>query len=125
MPVTVEAGVGYDLRIRSRDGNVIVAADQTQDKRITILKLLVSVAEEIVRSNVEIMPNPASSSVFVSSDRDVSEVHIFAASGERILVERVDGVGTRIKVSDLPSGLYMMMVLTSSGPVTKSFVIER
>ena len=125
VPVTVEAGVGYDLRIRSRDGNEIVATDQTQDKRITILELLVSVAEEIVRSNVEIMPNPASSSVFVASDRDVSEVQIFAASGERILVERVEGVGTRINVSDLPGGLYLMMVLTSSGPVTKSFVIQR
>lgn len=125
IPVTVPEGSGYDIVIRSRDGNQVVASDQTTDMRITILKLLVSVQEEATPVTCVVMPNPASSSLFVSTEHEVSEVMLFASTGELVHRESVTGVGTRLDVQHLTNGVYMLAVVTSKGTVTRQVVIQR
>ncbi len=125
IPVSVPDGSGYDLVIRARNGSTIVASDNTTDRRITIVKLPVSVAEEREGSAIQLMPTPASASVFVSADREITEVQIFATSGELVLRERTNGVGTRVDVSTLTPGAYTMLVATSSGMYTRPLLIQR
>lgn len=125
VPVTVPEGIGYDIVIRSRDGNEVVASDQTTDKRITILKLLVSVHERSTPISCVVMPNPANSSIFVSTEHEVSEMQLFASTGEMVHRETPAGVGARIAVEHLPTGFYMLAVVTSKGTVTRPVVIQR
>lgn len=125
IPTSVPEGSGYDIVIRSRDGSQIVASDQTTDKRITILKLLVSVQEEAAPVACEVMPNPANSSLFISTEQEVSEVLMFTSTGDMVLRESVTGVGTRLDVQHLPNGVYVLVVMTSSGRVTRTVVIQR
>lgn len=125
IPVSVPEGSGYDIVIRSRDGNEVVASDQTRDKRVTILKLAVSVAEERAPIPCEVMPNPASQSLYVASENELQEVQLFAASGEQVLREPVNALGARIDVQQLPSGVYVMVVVTAHGTVTRPVIIQR
>lgn len=125
IPITVPEGTDYDLVVRSRDGNEFVASDATTDQRITIVKLPVSVADDRRYIGCEVMPNPASTSLFVSSEHEVSEVQMFTSSGELVLRERVTGLGGRLDVQHVTPGLYLLRVITTSGAVTRSVVITR
>lgn len=71
------------------------------------------------------MPTPASSSVFVSADREITEIQIYATSGELVLRERTTGVGARVDVSTLSPGAYTMLVATSSGMYTRTLLVQR
>jgi 1,4-alpha-glucan branching enzyme len=125
IPVSVPEGTDYDIVIRSRDGNEFVVSDATADQRITIVKLPVSVTEERQQISCEVMPNPASTSLFISSEKEVSEVHIYASSGELVHRERVAGVGARLDVQHIPTGAYILHVVTMSGSVTRPLIINR
>jgi hypothetical protein len=125
VPVSVPEGSGYDIVIRSRAGNEVVAADQTRDKRITIVKLSVSVAEDRAPIPCEVMPNPASSVLFVSSSTEITELQVYASTGELMLRERTQGVGARVDVQSLPTGMYVLLVSTTSGTVSRTIVIQR
>ena len=125
VPVAVPEGTDYDIVIRSRDGNEFVASDATADQRVTIVKLPVSVEEERQQIACEVMPNPASTTLFISSEKEVSEVHIYATSGELVLRERVAGVGARLDVQHIPTGVYMLHVVTTNGSVTRPVIINR
>ena len=82
--------------------------------------------EEMLKNSITVFPNPATSFVDVRVDGDVNVtgLEVYDVYGKVI---RHVGVcdtpqQTRINVSDLSPGMYLVRISTNHGPITKPFV---
>ncbi|MFK8165559.1 MAG: S8 family serine peptidase [Lewinella sp.] len=75
---------------------------------------------------VKIAPNPASDVINVIADEEIKEVSIFSIDG-KLLAHRVFEGTDRVtmKVNDLPTGMYLVSVLTEEERNTERLVIRR
>lgn len=76
--------------------------------------------------DVKIAPNPASDIINVTAEEEIKEVSIFSVDG-KLLMHRVYEGTERVtmKVSDLPTGMYLVSVLTVEERNTERVVIRR
>jgi chitodextrinase len=76
--------------------------------------------------DVKIAPNPASDIINVTAEEEIKEVSIYSVDG-KLLMHRVYEGTERVtmKVSDLPTGMYLVSVLTVEERNTERVVIRR
>lgn len=70
--------------------------------------------------NLLVYPNPANSNVFIASN-DLKQIEVYNMTGERV---RTEFNTNRLEVSDLPSGLYIFRLTTSTGKTNKTIIIQ-
>lgn len=73
-----------------------------------------------VEENLLVYPNPANSTVFIGSN-DIKQIEIYNITGELVTAEFNTN---RIEVSNLPNGLYVFRLTTSTGKANKTVVIQ-
>ncbi|MGB0369057.1 MAG: T9SS type A sorting domain-containing protein, partial [Flavobacteriales bacterium] len=72
-------------------------------------------------STVGVYPNPTSDVLRIENlEAKISNVSVFNTTGQ--LVKEFTNVSTSVDVSDLPSGVYKIMVATEKGLYSNSFV---
>ncbi len=77
---------------------------------------------EINKTQIDIFPNPASDFINIKSDEKIKSVKLYSASGS--LVKTENNEFSRIDVSNLPKGNYLISIETDSGTETKKIIKE-
>ena len=121
VPVSVPTGSGYGLRFIS----LVSGSPLTEESPRVITIDQGSSVSSLWERGITIGPNPASASVFVGGDVELSQIYIFDNLGTLRSSTSVVGTGTRLDVSDLPQGVYHLVIRTSNGQTTRPLVIER
>ncbi|MCB0438551.1 MAG: leucine-rich repeat domain-containing protein [Mangrovimonas sp.] len=70
---------------------------------------------------VSIYPNPATTTINISSSQQISLIELYDLTGKRVLLKREANL---IDVSTLSPGLYLMTIQTNTGQVTKKIWVK-
>jgi hypothetical protein len=70
--------------------------------------------------NLLVYPNPANSTLFIASN-DLKQIEAYNMTGELVSTEFNTN---RMEVSNLPNGLYVFRLTTSSGKTNKTILIQ-
>ena len=77
-------------------------------------------------ADVRLAPNPATDVVVVSVDDPMREIQVFGVDGKLLLRNTYDGLDrTTLNVATLPTGVYLIHVVTDEETVTERLVIRR
>lgn len=71
-------------------------------------------------ANLLVYPNPANSTLFIASE-DIKQIEVYNLTGKLVKTEFNTN---RIEVSNLPNGLYVFRLSTSSGKTNKTVLIQ-
>ena len=75
-------------------------------------------------ASILISPNPASEIVFIESKLEfINLVSIFNTNGNLLLTELVNAKSTSINVSDIPQGIYNIVIEQENNFITKRLVL--
>ncbi len=88
-----------------------------------ILDVITSVAENL-ENEIEIFPNPANNEVFIQCKQPIQQVRLLSLLGKVFLDEIVDGNNTRLDVSALKPGIYIVEIKTENVVVMRKLVVE-
>ena len=80
---------------------------------------------EELMSSIRFYPNPVADKLYVVAEVEIDEIGVYDIYGRRQVAETPSHHGgLSIDVSNLKSGIYIVIIKTSSGIVTKRFVKE-
>ncbi|MBO5957184.1 MAG: Omp28-related outer membrane protein [Bacteroidales bacterium] len=80
---------------------------------------------EELMSSIRFYPNPVADKLYVVAEVEIDEIGVYDIYGRRQVTETLSHQGDlSIDVSNLKSGIYIVIIKTSSGIVTKRFVKE-
>lgn len=71
---------------------------------------------------ISVYPNPVSSILTINSDVKIENLIIYNTTGKRLDFMKVNTRGTRIDVTDLLSGIYLIYMNTEKGIAVKKFI---
>ncbi len=75
---------------------------------------------DISKTQINIFPNPTSDFINIKSDEKIKSVKLYNASGS--LVKTENNEFSRINISNLPKGNYLLSIETGSGIETKKII---
>lgn len=83
-----------------------------------------SVREAELSALISIYPNPVQARLNIELDQGltIKGVQVFDLAGKRLVSSNEEGVSLSLDVSSLNSGMYLIQMQTSKGPVTQQFV---
>ena len=81
-------------------------------------------AEDDLSRYVQLMPNPASGSVLVSSSYGIDRVEAYDVRGEKVMEQPTEGRTAIIDVTAWPKGAYVLLVRTPQGTAAKRLVVQ-
>ncbi|MBR6132515.1 MAG: T9SS type A sorting domain-containing protein, partial [Bacteroidales bacterium] len=93
------------------------------DSTITLhLTLRVGITQYDEQYNISIYPNPTTSILYIESDAQIGQIHLYNTFGQKIKSIRVDGTKRSLDLSDLATGAYYLSVETDKGIVVKKVI---
>ena len=93
------------------------------DSTVTLhLTLRVGVTQYDEQYDLTIYPNPTSSILYIESDAQISQFHLYNAFGQKIKSRTVNGTNGSLDLSDLATGTYYIRVETDKGVVVKKVI---
>jgi hypothetical protein len=115
VPFSVPAGKEYHVRITSIDPDFATITN-TGTPNITITDVVSVPRDQIAQGPIVVTPMPAADAVVVANPASgVSNIDIYALTGERVLTQISHGTREQVATSHLPSGLYTVVVTDSRG----------
>ena len=72
--------------------------------------------------NVSLYPNPTSDQVTITSDVLLNDIQVTDLNGKVILSQKVNGVSASLNLSNVESGIYMVILNSDKGSLTKQIV---
>lgn len=91
--------------------------------QVTVLSSVqpsLAASEELTSELIQVFPNPAHETVYISNLNQDQEVDILTASGTHVTTVRSSN--HKIDVSVLPAGTYFISIVQSNGKTVKSFI---
>lgn len=76
----------------------------------------------ILEQNTIVMPNPAQDRVTVMSSFRIRKVVFYDASGNKVLQVEPNDIHAALDLSTLPSGVYIISIMTNRGSVNKQLI---
>ena len=70
-------------------------------------------------------PNPASDYIGISSDENIEKILISNTFGQLVYELEIQSNSSRIDVSFLENGLYLISIFSDKGVVTEKFIINK
>ena len=77
--------------------------------------------ETIVKKDFAIVPNPASTAIYIYSEGEIEEVAIFNAIGDKVARSN----DSKVDVSALPTGVYFVKAMIDGESVVKKLVVTK
>lgn len=74
--------------------------------------------------STQMMPNPATDRVKVSSDKGLRQIDIYDLQGKLVRSEALNGNETDVNISGLKSGIYCARILTNEGRTARKLVVQ-
>jgi Secretion system C-terminal sorting domain len=78
--------------------------------------------EEAVKVEIGVYPIPAETNLTVTSNVQLSQITMISALGQIVWQNNVNGNSTELDVSELPPGMYVLMIQTEAGLIEKQIV---
>ncbi|MFO8066103.1 MAG: T9SS type A sorting domain-containing protein, partial [Bacteroidales bacterium] len=78
---------------------------------------------DFVGNNISLYPNPAKTSLNISSDMIIIELHILNISGELVYKETVNNKDHVLSLDGLNSGMYFVRILTEKGYILEKIQV--
>jgi len=97
-------------------------SDRSDDSICSSEYYIVSTDEIDMESSVSVFPNPSSGHVTVNSQLRIERLQLFNLEGRLIEESNLNGQNS-VVLNDLPKGLYLIMLYTEKGKVTKKLVV--
>ena len=109
------------IKIRQTSAPVSNVGNIYLDNVLAYSKLLNS-NQAVATSYLEVYPNPASRDIFVRTEKgEVMQFSLFSMQGQLLKTSR----NSRMSVSDIPEGIYLLQVMLNEEIVSKPVVIKR
>ncbi|MBQ2574348.1 MAG: T9SS type A sorting domain-containing protein, partial [Bacteroidales bacterium] len=99
----------YQIQISNANNNDIVA-------KSNIVGTILSSIEGYV-SNLSVFPNPATTTLNITSSETIASIEIFSATGQSVLQTNVNGDSTTCDIKHLASGIYLIVAHDSNGKI--------
>lgn len=84
----------------------------------------VNIRNTVLEDYTHIIPNPASDLVTIFSSFSIRKVEVYTLKGVKVKEEDVKAASTKMDVSDLSKGTYLVKVYTPKGVATKKLVVN-
>lgn len=106
-----------------------VAVQETTNMNITISEGFIdsfisgalSINENFWNDNIVIYPNPTSRYINITSKAIIDSIEIYDIQGKKVLkIKNID----HVDMSKFPSGMYLVIVFSKEGYVTKKIVLK-
>lgn len=78
----------------------------------------------VEKPGVRVYPNPVRDNVYLLSQNNITEVHVFNNIGQLVASEKFDGKKVNMNLDHLKTGVYMLEVMTSTGKESTKLIIE-
>lgn len=75
-------------------------------------------------SQVEMMPNPASSQVTISSTEEIISIEVYDLSGKKVFEQNCESDEVQLDVSNWAKGVYSVQANTLSGTTSKKLIVQ-
>ena len=72
-----------------------------------------------------IVPNPANDMVQVISSFSMNRVEVFDLNGKTMIDLTANGISTSFSVKNWPSGMYIIIIHTPAGNISKKLIVKR
>ncbi len=84
----------------------------------------VGIYENIISSNIEIYPNPTSGIVVINTPHSIENIHIYDLLGKE-KIKNIAPIDNSINLSELPEGVYFIMIETNKNTSIQKVVITK
>ncbi|MBN2663154.1 MAG: T9SS type A sorting domain-containing protein [Bacteroidales bacterium] len=130
---SAEVEVGFDVTDLAGDStyyaNLVVRSNDFDDNNNYIeipVSLTYTIAGIDRQSNIAVMtyPNPAYDFLNIQSNELINSVQIYSINGQVIKGVNVNSNNTRIDISNLQQGVYIVNINTENGTSTTKLIIE-
>lgn len=120
----LQMGRSYNLRVRPYcDSEKIDTGDWCRSVFFTVQEGTdVGLAPSPLSQHTTLSPNPATSSVTVSSDYIIMSLDLYDAAGRHLWSQPENRRSETIDVSNYAAGRYLLMITTSQGTTAKAFI---
>lgn len=76
--------------------------------------------EEFDSNEIDLYPNPTSQFIEVRTNYAINQLKLYSISGKE--VKSYPKNISRIDLSDLPNGIYLLEIVTNQGSITKKII---
>jgi hypothetical protein len=122
-PGTLASGSSYEYTVVITLG---ATANEATSRMRDVLPTAVSVQEDLETTGVRVYPNPARDVVTVASEEPLTSITIFDATGRAVSYHRGDAQSSYVlSTANLPSGVYVLSLRTTSSTTTSMLNIAR
>ena len=97
---------------------------ESNPSNIVDVQLVISGIEEELSNTTAVYPNPASDLVNIQSEYEMKSVKIFNQSGQVLKVQQLNSKNQQINITDIPAGLYVFVINTEQGTISKRIFIQ-
>lgn len=93
----------------------------TENRNLVAQLSFIDDVDEHVASKINVYPNPAHHQIVVECGHGIVRYEVYTVSGHLISTKDVASEKEIIPIGDLPSGMYLLKVITSNHAITKRF----
>lgn len=101
----------------------IVDADTFRTEKLAVKGL--SIIDKNLSSNIKIYPNPATETIYISDAAMGSTVRIYDLQGKMLVQQTVQNTTEQIDLNKIPSGMYLVQLITTDGQKSTARIIKQ
>lgn len=122
----VDSGdITFYAAINAADGAGSTANDQIFTSSVTYAQDQGTTAvDDVAGIDFKVYPNPTSNYIFVESAKAIESFAVYNAHGQKLKDLRNLSGSTKVDVSDLSSGMYIVSVNTEEGSLTRKLQVK-
>lgn len=124
----LDSGIHYNAYVRAtcmQDSLLYSTWSDSLDLCICDTSQTAAIETSILDQLTFLMPNPASHQVQLMSSYGITRVEAFALNGTCMADHAVKGLSTTLDVSQWPAGMYIIIIRTPAGTVTKKLAVKK
>ena len=102
----------------------VTVTENNCEKKSECMSLLYASTQEFILGGIKVYPSPANEAIIVDMQKlnNPLEINVLSITGQVVLNEKVSGSKMRLEIQDLPSGTYIVNVVTDNQIRIERFV---
>ncbi|MCK3685947.1 alpha-amylase family glycosyl hydrolase [Maribellus sp. YY47] len=79
---------------------------------------------ESLGNGLKVYPNPAQTSLFLSSEKEIEQIEIYSLTGKLMLKNEIRSKDREVNLNGLPSGIYLLRVIQEGEVSTQKIAVQ-